>query len=691
MFNKQLLLYALIGLNIALIISFVFKQMNHKTKMQALEEKLKIKHRRSFEDLTPTITYLKDERVSITFRQVPDWKNQKLQNCLNPNTTDYKQKLLVLKVCLPLFKEYIPQRKSENLKLIKNIPGTVPKFGEATAVAQHYPFNDVDWKKLYQTTLKSINIIDKLGFYKKKIKSELYDDFPDKEPDFDSPHMGIWNMANYCHVHDILIQHDPSLALTKKYFITDYHQMSLPRLFVMNKIGEDLMPKISKNMSKLNYLQKLYPIDFRANMFFFKKSSVHYHHKIGENFACFGQSYNHIPGHGAVIRKDLLNKTGQEWLTNFASNPKCKSQLNYFIEGFRLHNQFECNEFFKILHSPEYKNKKKTAPNQYILKVGYGVHRGAGVHLLNDLLEKEILEQYESGSKCGQITDNILAQKYIHDPLLFEGHKFDFRIYMMIASVKPLKIYYHDGFLRLSLFKYFKNSTITASQITNTELSKQFIKNLEAENKTHDGKTPDQLREFQMKTLDELSDYLNEIGRIQNKNWSNDYLRVQFKNAFLSLGKMIENRLHKSADLFEMFGVDLLLDSEFRLYILEVNASPMVIGTNKRKTALMESMLNGIFNIAFAQQYSRTKNGLEFIDLHRERILNAESVAEIKDLKNAFDSVYVNLIRNEYKPMLENNSWHIVYDGSIESPKSYHGLVTDECAAMIDNVILQGK
>lgn len=46
------------------------------------------------------------------------------------------------------------------------------------------------------------------------------------------------------------------------------------------------------------------------------------------------------------------------------------------------------------------------------------------------------------------------AQKYIDKPLLMDGKKFDFRVYMLIASMDPLIVLYHDGFLRRSLAEY---------------------------------------------------------------------------------------------------------------------------------------------------------------------------------------------------------------------------------------------
>ena len=190
----------------------------------------------------------------------------------------------------------------------------------------------------------------------------MYNDDPNQEVDFHTPHMGIFNMKDYCNIHDILLQYDPEAYLKNKYFVSDYHQMSLVRMFVMNSMGEDVMPKLSKNMSKINFYQKLYNFDFRANMFFFKKASFHNYHEIGRNFACFGQSYNHIPGHGHLTRKDLLTVRSMTWNEElFGKKSKCRAKMEYVPRGYRLDVKKECDEFFEHLNSDEY------------LKVGNGL------------------------------------------------------------------------------------------------------------------------------------------------------------------------------------------------------------------------------------------------------------------------------------------------------------------------------
>ena len=39
------------------------------------------------------------------------------------------------------------------------------------------------------------------------------------------------------------------------------------------------------------------------------------------------------------------------------------------------------------------------------------------------------------------------VMEYI-DPALLDGHKFDLRSYLLVASLNPLLVFYHDGFVR---------------------------------------------------------------------------------------------------------------------------------------------------------------------------------------------------------------------------------------------------
>lgn len=679
MYNRSFIVYMLFGINLSLFGYLLYLNGITKEKQKQDMRGSKIRNRYSKEDFFPTIVYSKSSEAQVNLGSAQKAKNKDITACFNPWEEKPSLRLRAIKDCLPLFKEYRPSATKENKKIVPDIPDFVPKFGEAPSVVS-YPYETVEWKKMYKSPLSKENILNTLGFYTATaVGSEYYNDRPDASVDYETPNFGIFNMDDYCNVHDILLQYNPQIAF-QKYFVTDYHHLSLPRMFVMNRIGEDLMPKVSKNMHRINFYQKLYSIDFRTSVFYFKKADFHFHHALGRHFNCFGQSYNHIPGHGEITRKDLLTKNSMEWVSKFSSNPSCLRQLDHFPHGLRLNDKSECLKFFATINSSEYM-KRPARTKKFIIKAGYDSHRGSGVFILDEVYEKSLREQFDNGARCGNVTSNFIAQEYIDPPLLYKGYKFDFRMYMLVSSTNPLKIYYHDGFLRISLDKYDRTSSKPNIYATNTELSKDIIKKCERYNTTYNNMTANELREFQMKTMEEFSQYLYQAKVINDTNWLNNYLRPEIKRSFISSVKMIEKSLHKSSNYFEIFGVDIILDSQARVKILEINASPMVIGTNARKTKMMKRMLKGLFNIVFAQQFSRNKRSLEYLQKNasdiRNNTRNSHHLEKIMKL-------YKNDVSEEYKSMLSNNTWQLIYDENLEGSEKYMNLIDADCAKFMD-------
>src|SRR5690348_9516493 len=107
----------------------------------------------------------------------------------------------------------------------------------------------------------------------------------------------------------------------------------------------------------------------------------------------------------------------------------------------------------------EYKQSKEKEPIQFLAKAGFGAHRAKGVAILDAAKEIELRRTYENGFQCGWKQASLIIQEYISNPLVLDrSNKFDFRIYLLVASTNPLLAYYHDGFLRVSLKSYDKTN-----------------------------------------------------------------------------------------------------------------------------------------------------------------------------------------------------------------------------------------
>jgi len=194
---------------------------------------------------------------------------------------------------------------------------------------------------------------------------------------------------------------------------------------------------------------------------------------------------------------------------------------------------------------------------------------------LDNSKHQELNKQYGAhGEQCGKNQNNKIAQKYLGNTLLVDNRKFDFRVFVYIVSVNPLIAYYHDGYLRLSLFQYDPNSNDRKQHLTNNKLAEKFIKELKEKNETYEGKTAQELAASTIWTLDDLKSDLEKRGKVTDPNWLDNYLRPQFKKSLLHIVKMTQRHYWKFSNTFDLFGVDYMIDNDLKLWMIEINDGP---------------------------------------------------------------------------------------------------------------------
>jgi tubulin polyglutamylase TTLL2 len=108
--------------------------------------------------------------------------------------------------------------------------------------------------------------------------------------------------------------------------------------------------------------------------------------------------------------------------------------FNFVPESFILPGEYIK---FVQLYSSEKEEQKDSI---WICKPS-DLSRGRKIFLFQDLSDLTYDTQY-------------VVQRYVHDPLLIAGYKFDLRIYVLVTSFHPLKVYlYKEGLARFSTEK----------------------------------------------------------------------------------------------------------------------------------------------------------------------------------------------------------------------------------------------
>lgn len=489
---------------------------------------------------------------------------------------------------------------------------------------------------------------------------------------FNKNYLGLTNNNHYCEEHRAFFVENSAELFSKMHLIMDIR--NFVRQKAIGSSGIDLMleaGQTDKNQTNVT-------LNPAANLFF-TTISMYTRKNLGQHFSCLTQTSNHIPGNRILSTKDFAAKAAKNYQENLANKPECLSSHKLFPKTWDLQEERECSQFFAQIDSPQYQKEKQQKGIVYIRKTGSGAHRGAGVEPVNDKEENLLRTKYANGTKCGLVAENFIIQQYIHNPLLIEGRKFDFRMYMLLASTNPLLAYYHDGFLRVSIIDYNVSSNDKRSLLTNLILNKLLYKSIKDGN-LYKGMNKEGLRRAQQWSFEALQEYLLREKIIHDENWLDNYLRPEMKKAMIHLIKMAKDNLLKSSSVYELYGVDFMLDRDLNLWFIEANAGPSFDGYSKPMEKFIVKMLADHFEIVHGLLKSRMKRIVVFVNkMILENLVNENG--EIKDLmvrRKEFEKVIMNRFEKEFEPKITNGFSKII-DENLGGVEVYSGLVSSQC------------
>lgn len=140
---------------------------------------------------------------------------------------------------------------------------------------------------------------------------------------------------------------------------------------------------------------------------------------------------------------------------------------------------------------------------------------------------------------------------------------------------------------------------------------------------------------------------------------------------------MSRSAFMKHPGVFELFGLDFLLDESLNLWFIECNASPQLVGTNEYKTVFLTTLLKDMFEIQFAYLRSRWTRIHKLMRTYHDTVLTNHTV-DLTQWKDKFNQINTNYLEPEYK-IKETNTWQLILDENIGGKAAYLGHLRDEC------------
>jgi len=282
------------------------------------------------------------------------------------------------------------------------------------------------------------------------------------------------------------------------------------------------------------------------------------------------QKYNHMLMFHEITRKNLLYKNYDLFKRKFPEH------YNFMPETFTYENFDEVKNKFK--------NYKLSNDNLWLIKPQNSL-QGSGIRFLKNISD---------------VKKNELVTKYISDPLLINGRKFDIRFHVLVTGHNPLKIYIHSiGFIKLSSEMYdldINNIDNVFKHVTNLGLN---IKNKNKKLKM----------EELIVSLEKAKEYLRKTYNLNFNIFLEDVKDIIIKSVItmnhIELEKEKEYKL-SSNNIFDLYGVDIMIDSKFKPWLLEININPFLGEeslTLDRKKMLRQTLID-TFNILGMVPYS---------------------------------------------------------------------------------------
>lgn len=134
--------------------------------------------------------------------------------------------------------------------------------------------------------------------------------------------------------------------------------------------------------------------------------------------------------------------------------------------------------------------------------------QGKGIYIISDL--SDLQRDIDKGVIC----------RYINNPLLVNHHKFDLRIYVLLTSIDPLRIYvYNEGLARFASSPYEGHKSQIKnlySHLTNYSINKKsdgFSQNKSLDERDHGNKW----------SISDLQAHLEKLGINMQPIWERIY------------------------------------------------------------------------------------------------------------------------------------------------------------------------
>lgn len=307
------------------------------------------------------------------------------------------------------------------------------------------------------------------------------------------------------------------------------------------------------------------------------------------------QRLNHYPKSTGITKKDCLARNLKRMKGVHGAGV-----YNFCPMTFNLPNDYTrfVAEYSKLTQ------KQSDSKTLYWICKPADMSRGRGIFLFSDISDL----QYD----C-----NAVLQRYISNPLLIGGYKFDIRIYVAVPSFHPLTIYvYEEGIARFGTEKFDLSALNNVfAHLTNTSI-----------NKHSPAYTTDKERIGAgcKWTLTQLRYYFHQ------NNIDDSVLWIRIMNLIILTVLVQAPQVPKMENCFELYGFDVLIDEKLKPWLLEVNFSPSLSSDCQSDIVVKKPLIHDLMDLMHFKDQDKERGGEAFKQLtSRSKALETDRYSSV--------------------------------------------------------------
>jgi len=289
------------------------------------------------------------------------------------------------------------------------------------------------------------------------------------------------------------------------------------------------------------------------------------------------QRVNHYPNSRYLTRKDLLARSIGRVV--HLAGKESRAAFDILPQTFVMPQDYQ-----KLV--PAFFQEKD---HLWIIKP-VGLSRGRGIRIVSRIEDVRYSEL-------------VVVQKYIPNPLLLHGFKFDLRLYVLVTSFSPLEAYiYKSGFARVASRAFSDTATSAHDKfihLTNASIQKNapenpFIDSAFKDAEIHEAGGSKCNLEFLWKQL-----------KISRPDINISDLWHSICEVILASLVCVDPHIPHQPNSFELFGYDVLIDEKLKPWLIEVNASPSMARPTTLDAQIKETLIRDTIRLLNPIPYDR--------------------------------------------------------------------------------------